>query len=86
VILDLFLQHEDVLRVIDFLGKERFAGGVILFSGYDYRFLRSIAGVGRDHGLNIMGVVEKGRNLDKVTALLRTAYLGPLRTPAGVQG
>lgn len=82
VVLDLFLQHEDVLRVIDFLGKEHFAGGVILFSGFDHRHLRSIAQLGRDQGLNIMGTVEKGRNIEKVSAMLRTAFLGPLPAAA----
>jgi PleD family two-component response regulator len=78
VLLDLILQREDALRVVEFMGRERFSGGLILFSGYDYRILRSIAEVARGHGLNVMGTVEKGRNMQKVPAILRTTYLGGL--------
>lgn len=85
VVLDLILQREDALSVVEFMGRERFSGGLILFSGYDYRILRSIAEVARGHGLNVMGTVEKGLNMEKVTAILRSTYLGGL-LPAALTG
>jgi len=78
VILDIFLQYEDSLRAIDFLGRSQFKGAVILVSGFDYRFLRSVADVARDHGLHVLGTVEKANHLEKVGALLRSAYIGAL--------
>jgi AmiR/NasT family two-component response regulator len=82
VVLDLVLQQEDVLTVIDFIGIDHFPGGVILFTGYDHRFLNFIAQLGRDRGLNIMGTVEKGLNLQKLSSILCSSFLGPLPVAA----
>ena len=77
-IIDLFLQNEDSVGVVKHLGRSRFKGSIILFSGFDHHFLESISEVARDNGLHELGVVEKGRNIGKIDMLLRTAYLGSL--------
>jgi ActR/RegA family two-component response regulator len=79
VVLDIFLQNEDSMRAIDFLGRSQFKGAVILVSGFDYRFLRSVGEVARDHGLHLLGTVEKGAQIEKVESLIRAAYIGSLR-------
>jgi ActR/RegA family two-component response regulator len=76
VVLDLFLKNEDSLSVIDFLGRNRYTGAVILISGFDHRFLKAAADLARDHGLHVLGVVEKGSNIDKLPFLLRATYIG----------
>lgn len=86
VVLDIFLQNEDSMRAIDYLGRCQFKGAVILASGFDYRFLRSVGDVARDNGLHVLGTVEKGSQVEKVAALLRSAYIGSLRSllPGGM--
>ena len=79
-IIDLFLQNEDSVGVVKHLGRSRFKGPIILFSGFDHHFLQSISEVARDNGLHVLGVVEKGRNIGKIDVLLRTAYLGSLQS------
>ena len=79
-IIDLFLQNEDSVGVIDYLGRSRFKGPIILFSGFNHHFLRTISELAHQHGLHVLGTVEKGRNLEKIGMLLRTAYLGSLRS------
>ena len=78
-IIDLFLQSEDSVSIIDYLGRSRFKGPIILFSGFDHHFLRAISELAHQHGLHVLGTVEKGRNIEKIGVLLRTAYLGSLR-------
>ena len=80
VILDIFLQNEDCMRAIDYLGRCQFKGAVIFASGFDHRFLRSVSEVARDNGLHVHGIVEKGSQVEKVSALLRSAYIGSLRS------
>jgi CheY-like chemotaxis protein len=77
VIIDLFLHghDEDAVRVIQHLGKKQFRGAVILISGFDYRLLRFVERLARDHGLHVLGTVEKGGGLDKITALLKAALV-----------
>ena len=77
VIIDLFLQgqDEDAVRVIDHLGKKQYRGAVILISGFDYRLLRFVELLARDHGLHVLGTVEKGAGLDKIAALLKSALV-----------
>ena len=79
-IIDLFLQNEDSVAVIEYLGRSRFMGPIILFSGFNHLFLRTISELAHQHGLHVLGTVEKGRNIEKIGMLLRTAHLGALRT------
>ena len=76
VILDVVLGTQDVLSVVDFLGKQQFSAAVVLMSGYDHRMLRAVAEVARDHGLHIAGTVEKGAGLDRLTHLLGAHFVG----------
>lgn len=76
VILDIVLGSQDVMSVIDFLGKEQFAAPVVLMSGYDHRMLRAVAEVARDRGLRIAGSVEKGAGLERLAPLLEAHHLG----------
>lgn len=76
VVLDLVLGREDIWPVIDFLRKRRYAGGVILTSGYDHRLLELTSAQAREHGMQVVGTVEKGLGQGKLGQLLERQFVG----------
>ncbi len=86
-IVDRFLQGEDSAQsVITFLDLSRFQGGIILFSGFDPHFLDTLSKLATDKNLQVLGIIEKGRNIGEIGKLLQAAHLGALSssTPAEV--
>lgn len=76
VILDVVLGEEDVLSVIEFLGKQRYPGAVFLISGYDQRILKAVAQEARDRGLHVAGTVEKRAGFGGLAHLLDAHFVG----------
>lgn len=75
VILDLFLETNMSVGVIEFLGARRFAGLIILVSGFDFRYLSSFAGMVKQMNLKLLGTVQKGGHEDEISNFLERARL-----------
>lgn len=59
IMLDLQLGASDGIEQLHFLREQRFAGAVVLMSGFDARVLNSARRIGDSLGLTIAGVLEK---------------------------
>lgn len=70
VALDLGMPTDGV-EFLRFLAEERFAGPVLIISGFDRRVLDSAMRLGTALGLQMVGPIEKPARLDELEALLR---------------
>jgi len=82
-VLDIFLEKEDSASVIDFLGRNRFAGHVVFASGFDHRFLKHMSQLARDHGLQVLGSIEKAHTFDSLASYLKSVYIGAIKSDIG---
>lgn len=82
-ILDIFLEKEDSASVVDFLGKNQFKGHLLFATGLDHRFLKHMTQMARDHGLHVLGNIEKAHTFDSLGPLLRSVYIGSIQSNLG---
>jgi EAL domain-containing protein (putative c-di-GMP-specific phosphodiesterase class I)/FixJ family two-component response regulator len=76
VLLDLQLGATDGIEQLRVLASCRFAGAVVLMSGFDGRVLSSARAVAESLGLRVAGVVEKPLRLDTLEQLLSRLQSG----------
>ena len=81
VVLDVMLGTNAVFDVIKFLGERQFPGGVIFVSGFDHNFLQAAEESARKQNLRVLGSVQKGRGIGKLTILLSSTFIGALPSP-----
>jgi CheY-like chemotaxis protein len=70
ILLDLQLGDKDGIELLRLLGKNAYAGLVILFSGYDRRILHTAEQLGKALGLSMAGTLQKPVNIDDISRLL----------------
>jgi DNA-binding response OmpR family regulator len=70
VVLDLQLGGTDAVEQLRFLANRRFAGSVIVMSGFNSRVLEATASVGRNLGLNIAAELVKPIEVAALEAVL----------------
>lgn len=77
LVLDVILGNQDVLSVVDFLAQEKCQAPIVFMSGFDHRVLNAVQTAARDRGLQVVGTVEKGEGLGRLTHILTTYHIGP---------
>ncbi len=82
-ILDIFLKKEDSASTVDFLGKNQFKGHLLFATGFDHRFLKHMTQLARDHGLPVLGSIEKAHTFESLGPLLRSVYIGSIQSNLG---
>jgi len=70
VIMDLAMPDVDGVELLRFLQVERSKTEVILISGMDRKVLNSAKQVGKEHGLNMKGVLQKPIMIEELDSLL----------------
>lgn len=70
VVLDLGMPGSDGVELLRFLADNRFAGPVLIISGFDRRVLDSAFRLGEAHGLKMVGPLEKPTRLEALEELL----------------
>lgn len=70
VVLDLGMPGMDGVELLRFLAAERFAGPVLIISGFDRRVLDSAFRLGEALGLSMAGPLEKPVRLEELEQLL----------------
>ena len=68
--LDLQLADSDGIEQLDFLGQAKYAGSVVLMSGFDSRVLESAQQIGSELGVHVVAVMEKPARVIRVRELL----------------
>jgi len=74
----------DFEKALDLLALRRFSGRLILATGLDFRALDRAARHARCRGLDVIGVVEKGRHLERLHALLAVGSTAPRSATAAL--
>lgn len=74
----------DASCTLHILDVRRFRGRIVLVSGESFTALNRMAGLFRAHGHDVMGIVEKGKNLARLADYLDAARLGGCPRPAAV--
>ncbi|MEO7786333.1 MAG: response regulator [Sphingomicrobium sp.] len=72
VAIDLGMPGMDGVELLRFLAGEKFAGPVLIISGFDRRILESAFRLGQALGLTMAGPLEKPTRLEDIEALLAT--------------
>lgn len=70
VALDLGMPGMDGVELLRFLAAERFAGPVLIISGFDRRVLESAFRLGQALGLDMAGPLEKPTRLEELETVL----------------
>ena len=70
VAIDLGMPGSDGVELLRFLSAERFAGPVLIISGFDRRVLESAFRLGEALGLNMVGPLEKPTRLTLLEEML----------------
>ena len=70
VALDLGMPGSDGVQLLRFLAEHRFAGPVLIISGFDRRILESAFRLGEALGLSMVGPLEKPTRLDVLEEML----------------
>lgn len=70
VALDLGMPGMDGIELLRFLASEKFAGPVLIISGFDRRVLESAFRLGQALGLDMAGPLEKPTRLEELEAVL----------------
>jgi len=70
VAIDLGMPGSDGVELLRFLSAERFAGPVLIISGFDRRVLESAFRLGEALGLNMVGPLEKPTRLALLEEML----------------
>ncbi|HUF73388.1 MAG TPA: EAL domain-containing response regulator [Gammaproteobacteria bacterium] len=73
LVIDLKMPGFDGVQLLQRVRDEGCDAGIILVSGMDQRVLSMAEKLGRSHGLNIVGVLQKPVKLAELQALLRSA-------------
>ena len=71
VALDLGMPDSDGVELLRFLAEQKFAGPVIIISGFDRRVLDSAFRLGEALGLNMAGQLEKPARLEAIEEVLK---------------
>ena len=71
VALDLGMPDSDGIELLRFLAEQKFAGPVIIISGFDRRVLDSAFRLGEALGLNMAGQLEKPARLEVIEEVLK---------------
>ncbi len=82
IVLDLQLDTSDGIEQLHFLHRERYAGAVVLMSGFDERVLTSAQQIGDSLGLNIAAVLQKPMRPARVRDVLAEIERSPRPAPA----
>ena len=82
IMLDLQLGASDGIEQLHFLHQARFAGAIVLMSGFDARVLASAQQIGRSLGLTIAGTLEKPALASQVREVLAAIEQTPPPTAA----
>lgn len=86
LVVDLKMPGFDGVQLLQRMKDEGCDARIILVSGMDQRVLSTAEKLGRSHGLNIVGVLQKPVKLAELQALLRSALNVPRRfTPDELQ-
>jgi len=72
LILDIFLDKEDVCEAINFVSDAGYRAPVILVSGADFRARNLIGSFARDRGLFVTETADKKASIGKVLQLARS--------------
>jgi EAL domain-containing protein (putative c-di-GMP-specific phosphodiesterase class I) len=70
ILLDLHMPDSDGVEILHFLGERESRARVLLLSGYDPRVIRSAERMGRELGLNMLGVLQKPMSVADLEAIL----------------
>ena len=70
VALDLGMPGMDGIELLRFLAEQKFAGPVLIISGFDRRVLESAFRLGEAHGLKMVGPLEKPARLEQLEEIL----------------
>lgn len=70
LILDLRYEREDVVEILSFLRRHMCQAPIVLISGLDARALEAARRIGLDHGLTIVGAIEKPVPFEMLAPLL----------------
>ncbi|HVF84154.1 MAG TPA: response regulator [Sphingomicrobium sp.] len=70
VALDLGMPGMDGVELLRFLANQKFAGPVLIISGFDRRVLESAFRLGQALGLDMAGPLEKPTRLEELEAVL----------------
>jgi EAL domain-containing protein (putative c-di-GMP-specific phosphodiesterase class I)/ActR/RegA family two-component response regulator len=86
VILDLMMPDTDGIELMRFLAESRCLAQILLASGVDINIIHSAQRLGRIHGLNMAGVLQKPMSVADLESVLRlTMDDGPALTPAALR-
>jgi EAL domain-containing protein (putative c-di-GMP-specific phosphodiesterase class I) len=86
VVLDLQLGHTDGIEQLRYLAEEKFAGSLILMSGFDARVLDTTGALARNLGLNVAAMLPKPirvADLEQVLERVRSADHAPTLAELG---
>lgn len=77
IICDLNMPNIDGIELLRYLNSNKISSGLILTSGTDLRLLQTAAGIAQEHGLNLLGQLEKPVCLNNLEVLLAKLFDKP---------
>lgn len=82
ICLDIVMPQEDGIELIRWLGQSGCAAAIYIISGHSPAYARAAIELGRSHGLNIVGTLQKPVSLSSLRDMLLAARPGSRQSAA----